>query len=114
MDEALIKHAQHDIDHYDGGQDQQHFVGQCRLECERGAFELGGDAGWSTAVGFRLLDRVHRRAQRVARRHVEGNWDRWSTCSGVGRCSTWAIADNCTCPPPAVGRYMLFIEDTES
>ena len=28
VDEALIEHAQHDIDRDDGGQDQQHFVGQ--------------------------------------------------------------------------------------
>ena len=72
MDEALIQNAQHNIDGDDGGEDQQHFVRQRRLERQRRAFELGGDAAGHAGILLRLGDGVDGRAQRITRRKVEG------------------------------------------
>ena len=73
MDEALVEHAQHDIDGDDRGQDQEQLVGQRRLERQRRALEAGDDAERLADVDLRLLDRIHRLAERGARRQVEGD-----------------------------------------
>ena len=91
VDEALVQHAQHDVDRDDRRQDQQQLVATATLwNAERRALE-GGDrsspagrcpvsacriastAAPSEAPGARLKEIV-----------VAGNWPRWLICSGAG------------------------------
>ena len=54
MDEALVEHAEHDVDRDDRGEDQEELVAERRLEGERRALEARDDAVRHADVGFRL------------------------------------------------------------
>ena len=71
VDEALVEHAQHDVHRDDRGEDQQQLVGERRLEGERRALEVDLHAGRHADFRLHGLDRLHRVAERRARREVE-------------------------------------------
>ena len=107
VDEALVEHAQHDVDVDDRRQDQQQLVASEAWKAQRRALEAGRDR-WPACRcrASRLLDRVHRRAERDARREVERDGGRRELAEVVdqqrrraARC-TVAMADSGTCPPP--------------
>ncbi len=75
MDEALIEHPEHDIDHDDRRQDQQGLVGERAAELRGAAGEGGGDRRRQADGALRLGDGVDGGAQRVVGRHVEGQGD---------------------------------------
>ena len=79
MDEALVEHAEHDIHRHDRGDDQEHLVGQRRLEGRRGALERGDEADRQADLLLGLLDGVDRGAERNARRGVERDGGRRAT-----------------------------------
>jgi len=68
MDEALIQHAEHDVDGDDRRQDQQQLVGERFLERQRRALEAGHDAARQADLRLGLADRRHRGAKRGAGR----------------------------------------------
>ena len=76
VDEALIKHAQHDVDGDDRREDQHHLVAERRLEGERRALEAGDHADRKADFGLGLLDLIDRGAERGAGRQVERDRDR--------------------------------------
>jgi hypothetical protein len=71
VNEALIEHAQHDVDGDDRRQNQEELIGKRRLKRERSALEAGDHAGGQGDVDLRLLDRLDRVAESSARRKVE-------------------------------------------
>ena len=71
VDVALIQHAQHDVHGDDGGQNQPAFIGQRGLEGARRSLERQLNAGRQVDIGRRLLDGLHRLAQRSAVAQVE-------------------------------------------
>ena len=75
MDEALIEHAQHDVDGEHGGEDQRHLTLLRVLEQRGRAREIGADGGGQRDLALNPADRLHRFADRDARRRVERQRD---------------------------------------
>ncbi len=75
VNEAFVQDAQHQIYGDDRGQNQQRFIGQRGFEGVRRSLERRFDAGRHVQLLGRLLDVLHRRAQRRAGRKVERNRD---------------------------------------
>ena len=104
VDEALVEHAQHDVDGDDRRQHQQQLVRQRRLERRGRALERGDEALRQVDVlsrpgGSRSPRRRARNPGAVSNEIVvAGNWPRWLICSGPGFCSICTIADSGTCP----------------
>ena len=73
MDEALIEHAQHDIDGDGGGEDQPRLALQRAGELGRIAGIAAEDRRRHADIFFRLRDHRDRVAQRGARREVEAD-----------------------------------------
>ena len=90
VDEALVEHAEDDVDHQHGGEEQHALVGDRLLEDLGAALEAGGDGGRqadlaatppamaatacpSATPGTRLKEMV-----------TDGSWAMWLTVSAVG------------------------------
>ena len=71
VDEALVEHAQHDVDRHDRRQDQPAFVRERSLEGERRALEARAEGGRQPDLLRRAFNGLNRFAERSARRQVE-------------------------------------------
>ena len=105
MDEALVEHAEHDVDGDDGGEDQEQLVAEGRLEGERRTLEAraarsAAGRSRSRPCGWpRPRRRGRRRRARLNDTVVAGNWPRWLISSGDSRSMTLRPA-----PTAAPGR----------
>ena len=72
MDEALIQHAQNDIDDNERSQDQNEFVRQCGLECLRVAGKFPGDRARHADLLCALLNGLDSLPERNATAEIEG------------------------------------------
>jgi hypothetical protein len=71
MDVALVQHAEHDVHGHNGRQNQPAFIGQRRLEGARRPLKCQLDAGRQAQIGARLLNGLHRIAQRCVFAQIE-------------------------------------------
>ena len=71
MDKTLIQHAEHDIHRHHGGDNKPDGAAQRRLEGERTALKLRCNIRWQGERFFRIENRLHRIAERIALRHVK-------------------------------------------
>ncbi len=76
VNEALVQHAEHDVDGDQRGEDQQRFVGERILERGGGALEAGLHAGRHVHLFLHLVNGGDGLAQRSVRRQVERDGDR--------------------------------------
>ncbi len=76
MDVALVKHAEHDVNRQERGQNQQRFVGERRLEGLRRALETRLNRSRHPKLLLGSIDGAHGIAQRDARRKIERERDR--------------------------------------
>ena len=76
MQEALVEHAQHDVDHQHGGEDQQRHVAQRSLEGLGRAHEAAPQGGRQMDLLLGLVDGRHGIAQGHAHGQVEGQGHR--------------------------------------
>ena len=110
MDEALVEHAQHDVDGDQRGQNEQRLVGERILERRRRALEVGLQAGREVQALRHLVNVADGRAQRGVGRKVEGDRHRgelslvidrkrlqWSASSWVKALSGTALARDASC-----------------
>ena len=75
MDVAFIKHAKHDVDRDESGQDEDRFVAQRRLKSPSRALETGLDTRRQPDCLLGLFDCGHGISQRSAGREIEGHGD---------------------------------------
>jgi hypothetical protein len=105
VDEALIEHAQDDVDGDQRGGDQDRLAGQRLLEGLRRALEGAGERSRRAQLVARGLHRLRRLAERHARREIErqgrgGNSPWWLTVRLlVPLGSTFTNSDSGTVPP---------------
>ena len=57
MNEALVQHAEHDVDRHQRGEDQQSFIGERVLEGRGGTLETGLNAGRHLEIALALFRR---------------------------------------------------------
>ena len=99
VDEALIEHAEHDVDGDDGGEDQQQLIGQRRLEGRRRALEGRDDACRQADLAARPAGsrrpprRARRRGARLNEMVVGRELAQMRDLQRPERSSTLAIAD---------------------
>ncbi len=73
MDEALVQHAENDVDRHQSRQNQQPFVGERTLEGSGRTLVVGDHAGRNLRFGDHLVDRIQRLAERISRTQIEGD-----------------------------------------
>ncbi len=112
MDEALIEHAQHDIDRDRcAAMISSTSLPSADWKATAEPWNWVVMPGGSPAPALGVLAPpppprpANSPAPRRRRYWRDGNWPRWSICSGTVRCSTWAMADSGTWPP--LGRRQI-------
>ncbi len=76
MNEALVEHAEHDVDRYDRGEHEKGLVAQCRLERLSRSLEARLEAPRQAHIFLRSPDRIDRRAEGSVRGQIEGDGSR--------------------------------------
>ncbi len=76
VNEALVEHAEHDVDRHQRGQNQQRLIGERILERGSGALEAGLQAGRHVHLFLHLVDSGNGVAQRGVWRQIERDGDR--------------------------------------
>ena len=103
MNQALVEHAQYDVDRYQRREDQHRLALERSLKGLGRALERGVNAPWKADVLFGGVDGHHRFAQRNAGRQIEkdsvmaGNWPWWLTEKDVPVGSKCVKAESGTC-----------------
>ena len=108
VDEALIEHAQDDVDGEDRGGDQHELVVERILEGEGGPLEVGQDAGREGDLALGALDGVDRLAEGCAWREVEGDGHRRELADVIDLQRRRLLMDLSSPPTAAPRRWQMW------